>query len=102
MGRYADDQWARHGKYIAGEKGWQATHLMSVKSSHPSFPIFTNALGSMPMLSNGAKVNLWGTEDPVFMAVLNVNHSRSRKSRLTSTNEFLAASVDRYVGGRLE
>ena len=33
------------------------------------------------MTSNGASVDLWGSDDPVCVCVLNVNHSQTRKSR---------------------
>ena len=80
-GKFADNAWRADGAYIAGPFGYEAVHYSSVKMAHPSFPIFMYYLGMMPMTSNGASVDLWGSDDPVCVCVLNVNHSETRKSR---------------------
>ena len=94
VGSLADALWEEHGEKIAGKKGCEAIHLQSVVMAHPSFPIFMTALGCMPSLSNGATVDLWGSDDPISMAVLNVNHSQTRKSRLTGLAEKMHNPVD--------
>jgi len=70
-------------------------HYRSVTASHPAFPIFMTALGAMPALSNGAQVDLWGSPDPISICVLNINHSQTRKSRVTSMSENMVAGVDK-------
>jgi hypothetical protein len=58
VGQYADAQWEKRGPFIAGNKGFLAMRYQSVKKSHPAFPIFMYSLGTMPVLSNGATMNL--------------------------------------------
>ena len=70
-GRIADSLWKTHGSYIAGDKGYHAMHLASVRIAHPSFPVFMNTIGCLPMCCNGLKVNLWGGDDPFSLAVVN-------------------------------
>ena len=64
VGARADELWAAHRELIAGKEAYQAVQLSSVQSSHPAFPIFAYLLGVIPMLSNGASVNLWGSPGP--------------------------------------
>ena len=100
-GTTADSLWREHGSYIAGEKGYLAMHYVSVRIAHPSFPIFMNILGCLPMCANGLKINLWGSSDPFAMAVVNVNHSQTRKSRLTAMSESLASTCDTKISSTL-
>jgi hypothetical protein len=102
VGAFADAQWVEHGRFIAGDIGYDAMRYQSVKMSHPPFPIFMYSLGNMPVLSNGMTVNLWGSKDPLCLPVLNINHSQTRKSRLTSYSEGLVAHVDRHCVKRME
>ena len=74
----------------------------SVKMSHPDFPIFCNALAILPAMSNGIKVNLWGSPDPLCIVMTNINHSQTRKSRLTSLVESLVGPVDEVCAQRME
>ena len=53
------------------------------------------------MMSNGAGVELWDQADPVCLCVLNVNHSQTRKSRLTGQAETLSALIDDYCAKSL-
>ena len=94
VGRFADEQWMVHGKFIAGATAYESVVKKGINSSHPSFPIFMYQLGLMPMASNGAAINLWGSPDPVCLCVLNVNHSQTRKSRLTGEAEMLSGFAD--------
>eukprot|EP00972_Heterocapsa_arctica_P038791 5716536-Heterocapsa_arctica.AAC.1 len=48
----------------------------------------------MPAVSNGSSIQLWGSSDPICVCVLNVNHSQTRKSRLTGQAEALCGCVD--------
>ena len=51
--RIADQLWRESGAEIAGDKGYMAIQLLSATNSHPAFPIFATALGSLPSLANG-------------------------------------------------
>jgi hypothetical protein len=102
VGAYADSQWQTYGRFIAGNVGYEAMHYQSVKMAHPSFPIFMYSLGSTPVLSNGATVNMWGSPHPLCLVVLNINHSQTRMSRLTSLSESLVSEADKLCGQRLE
>ena len=42
------------------------------------------------------KVNLWGSPDPLCLVLLNVNHSQSRKSRLTNLAEDCIGHADKH------
>ena len=92
VGEYVGREWQKHGEYIAGKNGYKAAFYQGVRAAHPPFPIYMYTLGLMPALSNGARVVLWGTPDPVCFPVLNVNHSQSRKSRLTALAEWTRGS----------
>ena len=48
-----DQLWRECGAEIAGEKGYRACRLLSATDSHPEFPIFATAIGSLPSLANG-------------------------------------------------
>ena len=74
-----------------------AVHYQSVTMSHPALPIFVTLLGAMPAMSNGVKVNLWGKADPLALVVLNINHSQSRKSRVTGMCEQMVRGVDKVL-----
>ena len=50
--RITDELWAESGEEIAGAKGYTACRLLSATNSHPQFPIFATALGSLPSLGN--------------------------------------------------
>ena len=77
-----------------GEIPFRATRLQSVKVAHPEMPIFATLLSTLPALINGATVNIWGSHDPIVCCCFNVNHSHTRKSRLTSMAEKMHESVD--------
>ena len=77
-----------------GETPFRATRLQSVKVAHPEMPIFATLLSTLPALINGATVNIWGSHDPIVCCCFNVNHSQTRKSRLTSMAEKMHESVD--------
>lgn len=94
VGHFADASWKEHGRFIAGDLAFESVHLRSVEMSHPALPIFAYYLGMLPMTSNGACVELWGSPDPVCLCILNVNHSQTRKSRLTSQAESLSSYID--------
>ncbi len=68
--------------------------LQSVKVAHPGFPIFATLLSTLPALSNGATVNIWGSDDPIVCCCFNITHSQTRKSRLTAMAEKMHESVD--------
>jgi hypothetical protein len=99
IGEFADNQWETHGPFIAGDKPFNAVHMVAVGMAHPPLPIFMYYLGMMPMASNGARVELWGSPDPMAMCVLNVNHSQTRKSRLTGQAERLSGFIDDTCAG---
>ena len=65
---------------IAGALPAKAVRFLSVKASHPEFPIFCTAIGCMPALANGATVNLWGSEEPLSVSIFNANYSQTRTS----------------------
>ena len=102
VGEYADAQWKEHGPFIAGQKGYDAMRYQGVKMSHPDFPIFSYSLGALPCMSNGIRVNLWGTPDPLCIAMTNINHSQTRKSRLNALSESLIGPVDELCTQRME
>jgi len=101
-GKYADSAWKEHGQFIAGLKGYQATHLQAVRFSHPPFPVFSYLLASCIPLSNGSLIKLWGNWSPVSLWVLNVNYSQTRKSCLTTMAENMVGPVDQALVQRLE
>ena len=101
VGEFADEQWKKDGPEIAGKRGFQAAHYQAVRYAHPPFPIYMYSIGLIPALSNGAKVDLWGAPDPLCLPVLNVNHSQSRKSRLTGLAEAVCGTIDAHVAKRL-
>ena len=68
--------------------------LQSVKVAHPEMPIFATLLSTLPALINGATVNIWGSHDPIVCCCFNVNHSQTRKSRLTPMAEKMHEAVD--------
>ena len=76
------------------ETPFRAMRLQSVKVAHPEMPIFATLLSTLPSLINGATVNIWGSHDPIVCCCFNVNHSQTRKSRLTSMAEKMHESVD--------
>ena len=94
--------WAKQGECIAGKAGYEAIHIESVRMAHPAFPIFVCALATTPVLCNGARIKLWGSFDPIAAMCFNVNHSQTRKSRLTQMAEKLIRPVDIAVSKRLE
>ena len=51
--RVVDQLWRECGAEIAGDKGYKACQLLSATNSHPEFPIFATAVGSLPSLANG-------------------------------------------------
>ena len=51
--RITDELWAESGAEIAGPRGYKTCRLLSATNSHPQFPIFATALGSLPSLGNG-------------------------------------------------
>ena len=77
-----------------GATPFRAVRLQSVKVAHPEMPIFATLLSTLPSLINGATVNIWGSHDPIVCCCFNVNHSQTRKSRLTSMAEKMHESVD--------
>jgi hypothetical protein len=101
VGELADREWREHGSYIAGGNGYKGVHYMSVKMCHPAYPIFMYELGSLAALSNGVCVDLWGSNDPVVFPGINVNHSQTRKSRLTSLAEQLVGNADKLIVERM-
>lgn len=94
---YITEQWARSGQDIAGEKGFKAVHLEGVRASHPPLPIFLYMLAVCSLLSNGAKLSIWGALWPLSLWVLNCNYSQTRKSSLTGLADRLASVVDEHV-----
>ena len=74
----SDKLWVEMRDPIAGAPPAKAIRFLSVKASHPEFPIFCAALGCMPALANGATVNLWGSEEPLSVSIFNVNYSQTR------------------------
>jgi hypothetical protein len=96
VGKFADTEWAKNGSEIAGQTAFEAVHLVSVDMSHPPLPIFAYWLGLLPVAANGASVDLWGSPDPLCLCILNVNHSQTRKSRLTSQAEGLSSHIDSW------
>ena len=94
VGEAVCTSWDQHGRFIAGQKGFDATELLGIADSHPPFPIFMYMLGLLPMCSNGAGVGIWGKAEPCCLCILNVNHSQTRKSRLTSLAESVASNID--------
>ena len=98
VGKFADEAWAENGCFIAGDLGFESVHLAGVEMSHPPLPIFAYYLGLLPVASNGAMVSLWGSPDPLCICLLNVNHSQTRKSRLTAQAESMCASIDEVCG----
>ena len=94
--------WREKGPDIAGTAGFEAVHWLSVDNSHPPLPIFAYFLGMLPSASNGARVVIWNSPDPVCMCVLNVNHSQTRKSRLTAQAELVSAMVDAETTPKLQ
>ena len=85
--KHVDEQWKAVGKHLAGEKGYTAIHLQSVRLAHPPLPIFLYLLGCAVLASNGAQVVLFGSLAPVAIWILNVNYSQTRKSGLTGLAE---------------
>ena len=97
-GELADNAWEEHGRFIAGDDGFSAVRALSIGTAHPPFPIFSYFLGVLPMVSNGATVQLWSKPDPLCLCILNVNHSQTRKSRLTALAESVACLIDEECG----
>lgn len=95
--QYVQREWDAAGKVIAGDRGFCAVHVQSVRKSHPSLPIFMNALAGTVLASNGAMVDLWGVAAPIALWVVNVNYSQTRKSGLASILESYASVVDQHV-----
>ena len=100
--KYADSAWKEHGQFIAGLKGYQATHLQAVRFSHPPFPVFSYLLASCIPLSHGSLIKLWGNWSPVSLCVLNVNYSQTRKSCLTFMAEHIVGPANQALVQRLE
>ena len=98
VGEVVCTSWKQYGRFIAGKKGFEATELLGISDSHPPFPIFMYMLGLLPMASNGAGVDIWGKAEPCCLCILNVNHSQTRKGRLTALAESVAANIDVEVG----
>jgi hypothetical protein len=92
--KHVAEQWKAVGKHLAGEKGYKAIHLQSVRLAHPPLPIFMYLLGCVVLSSNGAQVVLFGSLAPVAIWILNVNYSQTRKSGLTGLTEKVAVRVD--------
>jgi hypothetical protein len=99
VGRFADEEWLLHGDFIAGKLAFEAVYLKSVVNSHPALPVFMYNLGLIPMASNGASIELWSSPDPLCLCILNVNHSQTRKSRLTGEAETLSGLIDQACDG---
>ena len=74
----SDKAWIEKRDLIAGKEPATAVRFLSVKASHPEFPIFCTAIGCMPALANGATVNLWGNEEPLSVSIFNANYSQTR------------------------
>jgi hypothetical protein len=94
VGKAVDREWEKMGVSIAGKVGFEAIHIQSTRMSHPPFPIFCYALGCTPALSNGALLKMFDSFDPIACTFLNVNHSQTRKSRLTALAEKMLTQAD--------
>ena len=101
VGDAVGEAWEKHGRFVAGDQGFEAARLLALQSSHPEFPIFAYLLGVIPMASSGMKIDLWGKEEPLCLCILNVNHSQTRKSRLTALAEAVATLVDAHTNTAL-
>ena len=56
----------------------EAIRMLATKASHPEFPTFSVALATLPVLANGATVDLWGKQEPLSCSMYNVNYSQTR------------------------
>ena len=101
VGVSVDLEWDKSAAFIAGKVGYEAMHIQSVRMSHPPFPIFCYGLASTAALSNGALLKIFDSYDPVGCVILNVNHSQTRKSRLTAFAEKLLMQEDTVTVARL-
>ena len=102
VGEFVERSWQSKGRFIAGDRGYESAFYQGVRSAHPPFPIFMYQLSLMPVLSNGAMINLWGKPDPLCIVMVNSNHSQSRKSRLTGMAENAVGHVDSHVVKRAQ
>ena len=95
--RYVKKQWSECGRTIAGERGYAAVHLQSVRKSHPAFPIFMVALAGCVVCCNGARLRLWGSLAPIVPWVINCSYTQTRKSGLAGIVEVFATVVGKRV-----
>ncbi|CAE7248220.1 unnamed protein product [Symbiodinium sp. CCMP2592] len=94
---YVKKQWSECGRTIAGERGYAAVHLQSVRKSHPAFPIFMVALAGCVVCCNGARLRMWGSLAPIVLWVINCNYTQTRKSGLAGIVEVFAEVADKRV-----
>ena len=72
-------QWGEKGEFIAGKSGFEAVELVAVGMYRPPLPIVCYYLGLLPLASNGARIQLWGSSpEPLCLCIINVNHSQTR------------------------
>ena len=70
---YVKKHWSECSRTIAGEGGYAAVHLQSVRKSHPAFPFFMVALAGCVVCCNGARLRIWGSLAQVVLWVINCN-----------------------------
>ena len=73
---YVQQEWAATGRTILGERGFCAIHIQSVRKSHPALPVFMQAFVETVTASNGAMLELWGSDMPIALWVVNINYSQ--------------------------
>ena len=78
--------------------GHSLIQTYSIKASHHELPYVMHFLAMMCALVNGAKTNWFpNNASPMFLMVLNVNYTQTRKSSLTDNGDDFGDQLDKVV-----
>ena len=73
---------------VLGKEGHNLIQTYSIKAAHPELPYVLHFLSMMCSLSNGAQVTWFpNSPSPMFLMVLNVNYTQTRKSSITGNGD---------------
>ena len=85
-------------KFVLTEAGHNLIQTYSIKAAHHELPYVMHFLAMMCSLVNGAKTPWFPSNaSPMFLFVLNVNYTQTRKSSLTGNGDEFGDRLDAVV-----
>jgi len=84
--------------YVLSPAGHRLVQTYSLKAAHHELPYVMHFLAIMCSLVNGAKSQWFpNSSSPMFLMVLNVNYTQTRKSSLTGNGDNFGDQLDAFV-----